>query len=232
MRATLSSHGAAPISLGGQPSADLGCGKQTSTPVLGSLKCWAGPTTSPSSAEGKNLSFHRTRSVRLFPRIPCSRLGVVDQSPCSKVVIWDDAKQKVVITLEFRTQVHRVRLCRSRIIIVLQNSVHMYAFSSPPEKLSVFETADNPLGLCCLGDRVLAFPGRTPGQLQIVEMKSGNVSFVLAHGSPLRAMDLSPDGEVLATASETVCLAILTSQNSQAEIIYYLGNTHPRLFYK
>jgi len=80
----------------------------------------------------------------------------------------------------------------------------MYAFSSPPEKLSVFETADNPLGLCCLGSRVLAFPGRTPGQLQIVEIGSGNVSFILAHGSPLRAMDLSPDGEVLATASETV----------------------------
>lgn len=89
----------------------------------------------------------------------------------------------------------------------------MYAFSSPPEKLSVFETADNPLGLCCLGERVLAFPGRTPGQLQIVELGSGNVSFILAHGSPLRAMDLSPDGEVLATASETVCFNMIIWQD-------------------
>lgn len=133
-----------------------------------------------------------------------------------KVVIWDDAKQKSVITLEFRTQVHRVRLSRSRLVIVLQNSVHMYAFSSPPEKLSVFETADNSLGLCCLGDRVLAFPGRTPGQLQIVEIGSGNVSFILAHGSPLRAMDLSPDGEVLATASEMVCFQPITCQDRRA----------------
>ena len=111
----------------------------------------------------------------------------------------------MAITLEFRTQVNRVRLSRSRIVVALQNSIHMYAFSSPPEKLSVFETSDNPLGLCCLGNKVITFPGRTPGQVQIVELGTGNVSIIPAHGSPLRALELSPDGEVLATASETVC---------------------------
>lgn len=136
-----------------------------------------------------------------------------------------------MITLEFRTQVHGVRLSRSRIIIVLQNSVHMYAFSSPPEKLSVFETADNPLGLCCLGARVLAFPGRTPGQLQIVEIESGNVSFILAHGSPLRAMDLSPDGEVVVTASETVCFPPITSQNHRdVDMFIIMQGTLIRVF--
>lgn len=120
------------------------------------------------------------------------------------MIIWDDAKQKAVITLEFRSQVNRVSLSRSRIIIALHNSVHMYTFSSPPEKISVFETADNPLGLCCLGSKVVAFPGRTPGQVQMVEIGTGNVSIIPAHSSPLRAMDLSPDGEILATASETV----------------------------
>ena len=120
------------------------------------------------------------------------------------MIIWDDAKQKAVITLEFRTQVNRVSLSRSRIVVALQNSVHIYAFASPPEKLLVFETTDNPLGLCCLGSKIVAFPGRTPGQVQIVEIGTGNVSIIPAHSSPLRAMNLSPDGEILATASETV----------------------------
>ena len=124
------------------------------------------------------------------------------------MVIWDDNKQKAAITLEFRTTVNRVRLSRTRIIVALQNSIHIYAFSSPPEKLAVFETADNPLGLCCLGTKIVAFPGRTPGQVQIVEIGTGNVSIFPAHGSPLRAMDLSPDGEVLATASEMVYLKV------------------------
>jgi hypothetical protein len=120
------------------------------------------------------------------------------------VVIWDDAKQKVAISLEFRTAVRRVRLSRTRIIIVLQNSVHVYVFSSPPEKVSVFETADNPLGLCCLSAKLLAFPGRTPGQVQLVETETGNVTIVPAHASSLRAIEISPDGELMATASEMV----------------------------
>lgn len=117
-------------------------------------------------------------------------------------MIWDDAKQKVAISLEFRTAVRRVRLSRTRIIVVLQNSVHVYVFSSPPEKVSVFETADNPLGLCCLSAKLLAFPGRTPGQVQLVEIETGNVTIVPTHSSSLRAIEISPDGELMATASE------------------------------
>lgn len=121
-----------------------------------------------------------------------------------QMVIWDDVKQKSVITLEFRTSVLRVRLSKSRIVVALLNSVHVFAFSTPPEKLSVFETTDNPLGLVCLGKKLLAFPGRSPGQVQLVELETGNVSIIPAHSSNLRAIVLSPDGGVLATASEAV----------------------------
>ncbi|KAI9696370.1 MAG: Phosphatidylinositol 3,5-bisphosphate-binding protein [Candelina mexicana] len=144
--------------------------------------------------------------------------GKQPKFPQNKVIIWDDAKQKTVITLEFRTQVHRVRLSRSRIIVALQNSVHVYAFQAPPEKLSVFETADNHLGLCCLGSQVLAFPGRSPGQVQVVELDRGNVSIIPAHGAPLRALELSPDGKVLATASETGTLVRIFSTSNCARI--------------
>lgn len=78
----------------------------------------------------------------------------------------------------------------------------------PPKKLAVFETAKNPLGLCCLGTKILAFPGRTPGQVQVVQIESENVSIIPAHGSPLRAIELSPDGEILATASVTASLPV------------------------
>ena len=123
--------------------------------------------------------------------------------PQTKVIIWDDARQKPAITLELKTAVLRVRLTKQRIVVALQNSVHLYAFSSPPTRTSVFETADNPLGLCCLGTKVVAFPGRSPGKVQLVELDSGNVSIIPAHSSALRAMDLSSDGTLLATASET-----------------------------
>ena len=60
------------------------------------------------------------------------------------------------------------------------------------------------MGLLCLGSRIFMFPGRTPGQVQIVESSTGNVSIIPAHGTPLRGLEISPDGNVLATASETV----------------------------
>ncbi|CAG7936418.1 unnamed protein product [Penicillium salamii] len=123
--------------------------------------------------------------------------------PQNKLVIWDDAKQKAAITLEFRTSVLGVRLSKSKIVAVLLNSVHVFAFSNPPKKLSVFETSDNPLGLACLDQKVLAFPGRSPGQVQMIELETGNISIIPAHSTPLRAMALSPDGKLLATASES-----------------------------
>ncbi|KAI1964122.1 Phosphatidylinositol 3,5-bisphosphate-binding protein [Ophidiomyces ophidiicola] len=122
--------------------------------------------------------------------------------PQNKVIIWDDAKQMVATSLEFSTSVLRVRLNKSRIVVALQNSVHLYAFSVKPQKISQFETVDNPLGLLCLGPRHLAFPGRSPGQVQLVEPGTGSVSIIPAHSSPLRALTLSSDGALLATASE------------------------------
>jgi WD repeat-containing protein 45 len=121
----------------------------------------------------------------------------------AQVMIWDDAKQKVAITLEQKTAVLRVRLTKSWIAIAIQNSIHLYKFSSPPERTAIFETADNPLGICSLGNKVVAFPGRSPGKVQLVELASGNVSIIPAHTSALRAMDLGGDGRLLATASET-----------------------------
>lgn len=145
------------------------------------------------------------------------------------MVIWDDVKQKAVITLEFRTSVLRVRLSKSHIVVALLNSVHVFAFSTPPHKVSVFETSDNPLGLVCLGNKLLAFPGRSPGQVQVVELETGNVSIIPAHSSALRAMVLSPDGQVLATASETVRTSC---KESALFLIEILGNPGTGLLHK
>ena len=121
----------------------------------------------------------------------------------SQVILWDDNKQQPTVTAEFRSHVHRVRLSRHYLVVALQNSIHVYVLSSPLQLLSVYETADNPLGLCCLGSKLIAFPGRTAGQIQMVEVPSGNISIIPAHSTPLRALELSPNEEILASASET-----------------------------
>jgi len=52
----------------------------------------------------------------------------------------------------------------------------------------------------------------------MVELESGNVSIIPAHSSPLRAMDLSPDGDLLATASETGTLIRVFSTGNCARV--------------
>ncbi|KAF4337839.1 HSV2 phosphatidylinositol 3 5-bisphosphate-binding [Fusarium beomiforme] len=118
-------------------------------------------------------------------------------------IIWDDMKGKVALEITALTAVRGVQLGRERIAVVLQNSVRVYSFAKPPDLLHVYETADNLLGLCCLSEKKLAFPGRTAGQIQLIELATGNVSIIPAHSSALKAIALSPDGELLASASET-----------------------------
>lgn len=145
-----------------------------------------------------NPNSRRTKSVTAGGNLQKGRADLV------KVIIWDDAKQKVTAQIPVLTTVRGVRLTKEHIVVALHNSIHVYKFQLPPQRWAVFETADNPLGLCCLSSKTLVFPGRTPGQVQLVELSTGNVSIIPAHGSALRAIDLSRDGEVLATASETV----------------------------
>ncbi|KAF8543236.1 WD40-repeat-containing domain protein [Trichophaea hybrida] len=120
----------------------------------------------------------------------------------NKVIIWDDAKRKAVISMEFHSAVRAVRLTRTRIVVVLIGHVHVYAFSSPPTRLHVFETHENPLGLVAISTRTLVFPGRTPGHVQMCDLTSGNISIIPAHTSALAALTISPQGDLIATASE------------------------------
>ncbi|CAG8975336.1 hypothetical protein HYALB_00005666 [Hymenoscyphus albidus] len=136
----------------------------------------------------------------------------------SEINIWDDEKQKVAITIPTFTPVLGVRLSRMHIVIALHNSVQVYKFQVRPSIMHTYETADNPHGLCCLSDKYLAMPGITPGQVQLVELSTGTISLVVAHSSPLKAMDISRDGKVLATASEHGTLIRIYNVNTCARL--------------
>lgn len=109
-----------------------------------------------------------------------------------------------MLNLEFASAVQRVRLTRTHIVVSLLGRVILYDFVAPPQKLAEFETAWNPFGLCCLGTKTLALPGRSHGQVRLVELGNRNVSIIPAHSSSLRAMTISLEGNILATASENV----------------------------
>ena len=142
-----------------------------------------------------------------------------------EVIIWDDAKQKVAVQLPVLTTVRGVRISRNHIVVALQNSVRVYNFKSSPDLKGVYETDDNPRGLCCLTAKILAFPGRTAGQVQLVELATGNVSIIPAHGSSLRALDISRDGVIIATASVTVTQVSLLYASPKLTGLGYISSS-------
>lgn len=119
------------------------------------------------------------------------------------MILWDEAKQRGGTEITTLTPIRAVRISTGKVVVALQNSVQVYKFRTG-ELVNEYETADNLGGLVCLSHKQIAFPGRTPGQIQIVELATGNVSIIPAHDTPLRALAFSWDGELLATASDKV----------------------------
>lgn len=144
-----------------------------------------------------------------------------------EVQIWNDSTQVVSTSLEFKTTVQRVRISQSHLVVVLLNNVGIYKMKSPPEKLADYETVNNPFGLCSLGRNIVAFPGRTPGQVKLSNLTTGNVSIIPAHNSPLRALALNQEGDMVATASEQGTLIRLWSFPSCTKVAEFRRGVDP-----
>ncbi|KAL2157902.1 hypothetical protein VTH06DRAFT_4957 [Thermothelomyces fergusii] len=145
--------------------------------------------------------------------------GRLPKFAANKLIIWDDLKSKAALEISALTPVRGVQLSKEHIVVVLQNSVRVYKFAKPPNLVSAYETANNPWGLCSLAPRRIAFPGRTTGHVQLVETATGNVSIIPAHTSAVKAIQLSPDGELLATASETGTLIRVFATSNCARLV-------------
>lgn len=136
----------------------------------------------------------------------------------NKVMLWDEAKLDVSVEISNMSNVWGVRLARNRIVAVLQDCVRVYSFARPPNLLARHDTTDNPLGLCEMSERHIAFPGRTAGQVQLVEIATSNISIIPAHSASLVAIRFSPDGLLLATASEKGTIIRVWVTNTGARI--------------
>eukprot|EP00124_Ichthyophonus_hoferi_P005143 Ihof_evm2s679 gene=Ihof_evmTU2s679 len=134
--------------------------------------------------------------------------GKHPQYPRNKILIWDNKNKECIIELEFNSEVKAVRLRKDRIVAILNFEIAVFTFTPNPKRLHTFYTFNNPWGLCALcfhpSTALLAFPGRTPGHLQLIDLLDNKRKpcIITAHEAPLGCITINTDGSLVATASE------------------------------
>ncbi|EGG04765.1 uncharacterized protein MELLADRAFT_27382, partial [Melampsora larici-populina 98AG31] len=134
----------------------------------------------------------------------------------NKVIIYDISISKPISSIEFSSQVLGLTARRDKLIVVLLNRLillNLYTQNNTTvEEVGEWDTCSNPHGLVCLGTEIgstlLVFPGRQTGQVQIMKSEIRkdpypSTSILVAHTTPLAALAITPDGHLIATASNT-----------------------------
>ncbi|CAG9765235.1 unnamed protein product [Ceutorhynchus assimilis] len=153
--------------------------------------------------------------------------------------IYDDAQKMAVMEIKFASAVKAVRLRRDKLIVVLRNRIHVFAFIQPTRELFSIETRINPKGLCEVSPlqsshkQVLVFPGHKLGTVQIVDLSSTEhnyssaPSYIQAHKNELSCIALNQQGTRVATASEHGTLIRVWDTCSKNKLVELRRGTDP-----
>ena len=141
-----------------------------------------------------------------------SLIGVVMQGTTTasprRLRVLNTTNGATISELNFVTAVLGVRMNRQRLLVCLENKIHVYDMGNL-KQLHTVETAPNPRGLFTLSPNAdvnsfAAYPGsKQTGEVVIMDTLTNHaISVVTAHYSPLACMAFNYDGTMLATASD------------------------------
>ena len=111
--------------------------------------------------------------------------------------------------------------------VIFERGVMLYKLDAESHKngtqhrLGVYETATNKFGLCSLGNKKMVIPGRSKGQIQIVDLRTQRISILPAHESNIRMFAMDKDESVLATAGDKGTLIKLWSTDQEASLTQF-----------
>ncbi|XP_014277384.1 WD repeat domain phosphoinositide-interacting protein 2 isoform X2 [Halyomorpha halys] len=137
-----------------------------------------------------------------------SLLAMVSLSSPRKLKVCHFKKGTEICNYSYSNTILAVKLNRARLVVCLEESLFIHNIRDMAVLHTIRDTPPNPSGLCALStdsdNCYLAYPGSsTIGEVQIFDTVNLNCKMMIAaHDSPLAAMMFSPNGNMIATASE------------------------------
>ncbi|KAJ3295672.1 WD repeat domain phosphoinositide-interacting protein 3 [Rhizoclosmatium sp. JEL0117] len=188
-------------------------------------------------------------------------VALVLSSNPNSVVIWDAAKQTVLLEYREESRILAVKWRYDRIIITLLTKVKVYTFSPSPYLLYTFPTMTNDYGLTCVSPSsqslpsptnasissptvILAFQGRNTGQIQYCQLPvnplplekptqpySLAVSIIPAHSGPLKSIAVSNTGKYIASSSTSGTLIRVFDTTTRSLLHEFRRGTENAIIY-
>ncbi|XP_068631674.1 WD repeat domain phosphoinositide-interacting protein 2 isoform X2 [Battus philenor] len=137
-----------------------------------------------------------------------SLVAIVTVAAPRKLIVCQCKKGMEICNYSYSNTILAVKLNRSRLVVCLEESLHIHNIRNMKLLHTIRDTPPNPRGLCALTANedccYMAYPGSSAvGEVQIFDAVHLNAKCVLsAHDSPLAALAWSACGRRLATASE------------------------------
>lgn len=145
-------------------------------------------------------------NTRIAERLFSSSLvAVVTVAEPNKLKICHFKKGSEICNYSYPSDILSVRLNRARLIVSLRDSIYIHNIRDMKLLHSIRHVSPNEVGLCSLSlNSHLAYPiSSTNGELQIFDANKLLMGVnIQAHDSSLSAINFSPDGALIATASE------------------------------
>lgn len=156
------------------------------------------------------------RFNRIYDDDECNGIGIVEmvnrsnilalvgggrhpKYPRNNLMLWDDFQYKCIAELEFKSEVTGVKLTKELILAMIADKAYLYNFNDL-HLLKTFDTCLNNRGVGVLVKNIVAVPGNVIGSVIIDTHEKQHI--ITAHTTSLARLALSPDGTMLATASE------------------------------
>ncbi|EPB70526.1 WD domain, G-beta repeat protein [Ancylostoma ceylanicum] len=135
-----------------------------------------------------------------------SLVVIVSQKEPRVICIYHFKSKNMICVYKFIKSVLNVKLNRDRVVVCLEDSIHIYVLKDMKLLHTILDTPLNRLGLIDLspaGSSLIAYPASAEaGSVHIFDcMNLSAVNTFTAHDGPLACLKFNSDGTMIATAS-------------------------------